>query len=106
MPTLNIDYAAIIEKADKRRAALQEVEALLADTPKHMHALVEAMDHILALAVTRNSLDPEGIALLGDVSPAITELHQALQRTRSEMTTKKSWMHDRTPFAVLAATGA
>lgn len=103
MATLNIDYAAIIEKADKRRATLQKLEVLLADTPQHMLALREAADHILALAVMRNQLDPEGVALLGHVSGAITEMNQSLQRVRAEMHSKKSWMGDRCPFEVLTA---
>jgi hypothetical protein len=59
---MNIDYAAIIEKANARKEALQELSELLKDAPKHLDALREAkawLDEVKAV-----KLDSEGMLLL------------------------------------------
>jgi hypothetical protein len=98
---LNIDYAAIIKKADERRETLQKLDAMMVDTSRHMRALVDAIEHFKALSVERNKLDPEGVQLLGHVSPAISETYQATERLRAEILGRKSWMGDKNAYSIL-----
>ena len=63
---MNIDYAKIIETADKRRAVLQELEELLKDAGSHTQKLIEVREWAHDVANVFRVLDEEGRKLLPD----------------------------------------
>lgn len=63
---MNIDYAKIIETADKRRAVLQELEELLKDAGIQTQKLVEIREWVSKLDGVFRTLDEEGRKLLPD----------------------------------------
>lgn len=83
---MNIDYAKIIETADKRRAGLQELEELLKEAGIQTQKLVEIRDWASKLAGVFHTLDEEGRKLLPDqirtallfIGTTTAHLHAAL----------------------------
>lgn len=63
---MDIDYAKIIETADKRRAVLQELEELLKEAGIQTQKLVEIRDWVSKLDGVFHTLDEEGRKLLPD----------------------------------------
>lgn len=59
---MNIDYAAIIEKANKRKEALEALSVALEEAPQHLQNLLNARQWLTEIIETR--LDDEGRALL------------------------------------------
>ena len=63
---MNIDYAKIVETADKRRAVLQELEELLKEAGIQTQKLVEIVGWASKLNGVFHALDEEGRELLPD----------------------------------------
>ena len=61
---MNIDYAKIIELANKRRSVLQNLEALLSEAGAQAQKVVEARAWVDEIAVVFRELDAEGEKLL------------------------------------------
>lgn len=64
---LNIDYAAIIAAADKRRATLKEIEEEMQMLPAMTRQLVESLGYFKNLYELYNALDTEGQNMAGEV---------------------------------------
>lgn len=62
-----IDYAAIIEKANIRKEALQAFEAQFASIREQEQNLIMALTYFATLGDAVVKIDPEGQALLGPV---------------------------------------
>lgn len=102
MPTLNVDYAAIIQKADQRRETLQQIETLLDETNKHVDAILRANQHFKALNDLRARLDTEGRAMLGNFDQAIADAMANTARWLHEMQSTNT-IKPRSSLSVLAA---
>jgi len=62
---VNIDYAAIIEKANARKDALLRLNDLLQELPQHLKALDDARCFSASLYAVLDRLDPEAQELVG-----------------------------------------
>ena len=70
---MNIDYAKIIETADKRREALKELDKLLADAALHERTLYDAFKWLREVHVAYLALDAEGKKLLPETARTALE---------------------------------
>lgn len=61
---MNIDYAAIITAADKRKSALKQLEDLVNQAGPHEEALRGALHYVTDLQAAWSQLDKEGRELL------------------------------------------
>jgi hypothetical protein len=63
---MNIDYAAIIEKADMRRMALQAMERLLRQAPSETEKLLGLIEYTQQLITAWKTLDSEGHGMFSE----------------------------------------
>lgn len=89
---MNIDYAAIIAAAEKRKNALQEIEKLVQKAPHYANLAAIIGSYTAYLAKAYKDLDNEGKMLLpedlrdgmataGDISTIATKVRKGLELT-------------------------
>lgn len=98
---MNINYEAIIEKAQQRSEKLQEFQKFAQDAGEQAEALVTSLRYFVKLSNTAILLDDEGREMLG-VYNRIGTVGRLAGEMLDALTTKDRWGSDERCVWVLA----